>query len=231
MISARGVLTALGGMTSHAAVVARGMGKPAVTGCNALKVDPAEDVVHVDGERFEAGDTLTIDGADGSVIRGEVPLVEPDPSEDFETVLRWADEVRTLGVRTNADTPEEARRARELGAEGIGLCRTEHMFMEGERLKIMREMILSEDEGALRRALDQLEPMQCEHFEAICEAMDGLPVTVRLLDPPLHEFLPDAKDLAKEIAEREGRGEDTSEQRRQLRVAESLEERNQIGRA
>jgi pyruvate,orthophosphate dikinase len=226
MIAARGVLTAHGGMTSHAAVVARGMGKPAVTGCNALRIDPAGDAVHIGGERFEPGDTLTINGTDGRIIRGEVPLVEPDPSEDFETVLRWADETRDLGVRTNADTPEEARRARELGAEGVGLCRTEHMFMEGDRLKIMREMILSEDDGALREALVQLEPMQREDFEEIFRAMDGLPVTVRLLDPPLHEFLPDAKDLAKEIALREGRGEDTSEHRRQLRVAESLEERN-----
>ena len=226
MIAARGVLTAHGGMTSHAAVVARGMGKPAVTGCNALRIDPAGDAVHIGVERFEPGDTLTINGTDGRIIRGEVPLVEPDPSEDFETVLRWADETRDLGVRTNADTPEEARRARELGAEGVGLCRTEHMFMEGDRLKIMREMILSEDDGALREALVQLEPMQREDFEEIFRAMDGLPVTVRLLDPPLHEFLPDAKDLAKEIALREGRGEDTSEHRRQLRVAESLEERN-----
>jgi pyruvate,orthophosphate dikinase len=129
-------------------------------------------------------------------------------------------------VRANADTPEDARRARELGAEGIGLCRTEHMFMQGERLKIVREMILSEGDEALVEALTKLEPMQCEDFEGIFQAMDGLPVTVRLLDPPLHEFLPDSKDLAKEIAEREGRGEDAEEQRRQLRVAESLEERN-----
>jgi pyruvate,orthophosphate dikinase len=226
MIAAQGVLTALGGMTSHAAVVARGMGKSAVTGCNALKIDRANGEVSIGGETFEAGDVLTIDGATGRVIRGEAPLVAPEPSEDFETVLRWADEVRVLGVRANADTPEDARRARELGAEGIGLCRTEHMFMQGERLKIMREMILSEGEEALDEALIKLEPMQCEDFEGIFRAMDGLPVTVRLLDPPLHEFLPDSKDLAKEIAEREARGEDAGEQRRQLRVAESLEERN-----
>ena len=226
MISATGVLTALGGMTSHAAVVARGMGKSAVTGCNALKIDRTNGVVRLGTETFEAGDVLTIDGATGRVIRGEAPLVAPEPSEDFETVLRWADETRALGVRANADTPEDARRARELGAEGIGLCRTEHMFMQGERLKIMREMILSEGDEALGEALTKLEPMQCEDFEGIFQAMDGLPVTVRLLDPPLHEFLPDSKDLAKEIAEREGRGEDAEEQRRQLRVAESLEERN-----
>ncbi|MDX6381678.1 MAG: pyruvate, orthophosphate dikinase [Rubrobacteraceae bacterium] len=226
MIAATGVLTALGGMTSHAAVVARGMGKSAVTGCNALKIDRANGVVRLGGETFEAGDVLTIDGATGRVIRGEAPLVAPEPSEDFETVLRWADEARVLGVRANADTPEDARRARELGAEGIGLCRTEHMFMQGERLKIMREMILSEGDEALDEALTKLEPMQCEDFEGIFRAMDGLPVTVRLLDPPLHEFLPNSKDLAKEIAEREGRGEGVEEQRRQLRVAESLEERN-----
>jgi pyruvate, orthophosphate dikinase len=226
MISAEGVLTALGGMTSHAAVVARGMGKPAVTGCNSLKIDLSRSVVYLGDETFEAGDVLTIDGSDGSVVRGEVPLVEPEPSEDFETVLRWADEVRTLGVRANADTPEDARRARELGAEGIGLCRTEHMFMQGERLKIMREMILSEGDEALGEALAKLEPMQREDFEDIFRAMNGLPVTIRLLDPPLHEFLPDSKDLAKEIAEREGRGEGVEELRRQRRVAESLEERN-----
>ncbi len=226
MIAATGVLTALGGMTSHAAVVARGMGKPAVTGCNALKIDRKTGVVRLGGETFEAGDVLTIDGSNGDVIRGEAPLVPPELSEDFETVLGWADEARALGVRANADTPEDARRARELGAEGIGLCRTEHMFMEGERLKIMREMILSEGEEALEEALNKLEPMQCEDFEGIFRAMDGLPVTVRLLDPPLHEFLPDSKDLAKEIAEREALGEEAEEQRRQLRVAENLEERN-----
>ncbi|PLS82104.1 MAG: pyruvate, phosphate dikinase [Actinobacteria bacterium] len=226
MFAAEGVLTALGGMTSHAAVVARGMGKPAVTGCGALKVDPMGSGFELGGERFEAGDVLTIDGADGRVMRGSVPLVEPEPSEDFEAILRWADEARALVVRANADAPEDARRARELGAQGIGLCRTEHMFMEGERLRIMREMILSEDDEALREALTLLEPMQREDFEGIFWAMSGLPVTVRLLDPPLHEFLPDSKDLAKEIAEREARGEGTEEQRRQLRVAEGLEERN-----
>jgi pyruvate,orthophosphate dikinase len=226
MFAARGVLTALGGMTSHAAVVARGIGKPAVTGCGALKIDPTRGEISLDGTTLKDGDVLTIDGADGRVIRGTVPLVQPQLSEDFETVLRWADEARALGVRANADTPVDARRARELGAEGVGLCRTEHMFMEGERLRIMREMILSESDEALGEALVQLEPMQREDFEGIFRAMDGLPVTVRLLDPPLHEFLPESKDLAKEIALREASGESAEEQRRQLRVAESLEERN-----
>jgi pyruvate,orthophosphate dikinase len=226
MIAARGVLTALGGMTSHAAVVARGMGKPAVTGCKALKIDLGRGEVSLNGTTFRAGDVLTIDGADGRVIRGDVPLVEPAVNEDFEVLLGWADEMRTLMVRANADTPEDARRARELGAEGIGLCRTEHMFMEGDRLQIMREMILSEGDDALRVALTKLEPMQRGDFEGIFRAMDGLPVTVRLLDPPLHEFLPDSKDLAAEVAEREADGKDAGELRRQLRVAESLEERN-----
>jgi pyruvate,orthophosphate dikinase len=213
-------------MTSHAAVVARGIGKPAVTGCGALKIDPTRGEISLNGTMLKDGDILTIDGADGRVIRGAVPLVQPELSEDFEAVLRWADEVRALGVRANADTPVDARRARELGAEGVGLCRTEHMFMEGERLRIMREMILSESDEALGEALVQLEPMQREDFEGIFRAMDGLPVTVRLLDPPLHEFLPESKDLAKEIALREGRGEDAGELIRQLRVAENLEERN-----
>ncbi|HZY65808.1 MAG TPA: pyruvate, phosphate dikinase [Rubrobacteraceae bacterium] len=226
MMRARGVLTASGGMTSHAAVVARGMGKPAVTGCSALKIDTHSGAFSVDGRVFEAGDVITIEGTSGRVISGEVPLVEPEINEDFETILRWADGARALGVRANADTPEDARRARELGAEGIGLCRTEHMFMEEGRLRTVRGMILSEDEKALDAALEKLEPLQREDFEEIFKAMDGLPVTVRLLDPPLHEFLPDSKDLATEVAEVEARGEDAGELVRQWRVAERLEEAN-----
>src|SRR5215207_2964984 len=200
MMRAKGVLTALGGMTSHAAVVARGMGKPAVTGCSALKIDSHAGALSVNGRVFEAVDVITIEGTSGRVIAGEVPLVEPEIDEDFETILCWADRVRALGVRANADTPEDARRAREFGAEGIGLCRTEHMFMEEGRLRIVREMILSEDERALDAALEKLEPLQKEDFEKIFKAMDGLPVTVRLLGPPLHEFLPDSKDLAAKVA-------------------------------
>ena len=226
MMRAKGVLTALGGMTSHAAVVARGMGKPAVTGCSALKIDSHAGAFSVNGRVFEAGDVITIEGTSGRVIAGEVPLVEPEIDEDFETILRWADRVRALGVRANADTPEDARRAREFGAEGIGLCRTEHMFMEEGRLRIVREMILSEDERALDAALEKLEPLQKEDFEKIFKAMDGLPVTVRLLDPPLHEFLPDSKDLAAKVAEAEARGENAGELVRQLRIAERLEEVN-----
>jgi pyruvate,orthophosphate dikinase len=226
MMRAKGVLTALGGMTSHAAVVARGMGKPAVTGCSALKIDSHAGAFSVNGRVFEAGDVITIEGTSGRVIAGEVPLVESEIDEDFETILRWADRVRALGVRANADTPEDARRAREFGAEGIGLCRTEHMFMEEGRLRIVREMILSEDERALDAALEKLEPLQKEDFEKIFKAMDGLPVTVRLLDPPLHEFLPDSKDLAAKVAEAEARGENAGELVRQLRIAERLEEVN-----
>ena len=226
MMRAKGVLTALGGMTSHAAVVARGMGKPAVTGCSALKIDSHAGAFSVNGRVFEAGDVITIEGTSGRVIAGEVPLVEPEIDEDFETILRWADRVRALGVRANADTPEDARRAREFGAEGIGLCRTEHMFMEEGRLRIVREMILSEDERALDAALEKLEPLQKEDFEKIFKAMDGLPVTVRLLDPPLHEFLPDSKDLTAKVAEAEARGENAGELVRQLRIAERLEEVN-----
>jgi pyruvate, orthophosphate dikinase len=226
MMRAKGVLTALGGMTSHAAVVARGMGKPAVTGCSVLKIDSHAGAFSVNGRVFEAGDVITIEGTSGRVIAGEVPLVEPEIDEDFETILRWADRVRALGVRANADTPEDARRAREFGAEGIGLCRTEHMFMEEERLRIVREMILSEDERALDAALEKLEPLQKEDFEKIFKAMDGLPVTVRLLDPPLHEFLPDSKDLAAKVAEAEAHGENAGELVRQLRIAERLEEVN-----
>jgi pyruvate,orthophosphate dikinase len=229
MIRARGVLTALGGMTSHAAVVARGLGKPAVTGCKELEVDPGAGEIRLAGRTFRAGETITIEGSTGRVIAGEVPLVEAETNEDFEQILRWADEVRTLGVRANADTPEDARKAREFGAEGIGLCRTEHMFMDEGRLEVMREVILAEDEAALDAALARLEPLQRGDFEEIFAAMDGLPVTVRLLDPPLHEFLPGSEKLKQSIAGLEAGGgspEDISGLRRQLKAVESLEERN-----
>jgi pyruvate,orthophosphate dikinase len=190
LISSEGVLTAHGGMTSHAAVVARGMGKPCVAGCEALHVDLERRVIRVGGHELREGDVLTIDGGTGNVILGEVALVPPRINEDFQTILAWADELRRLKVRANADTPEDARKAREFGAEGIGLCRTEHMFMAEERLPVVREMILAESEDGRRAALDRLLPMQQSDFEGIFEAMAGLPVTIRLLDPPLHEFLP-----------------------------------------
>ena len=190
LIHARGVLTAHGGMTSHAAVVARGMGKPCVAGCEGLSIDHSTGVVTLGTHELRAGDVITIDGGSGSVIIGAVPLVPPAIDENFGTILGWADDVRRLRVRANADTPEDAAKAREFGAEGIGLCRTEHMFMAEDRLPIVREMILARDEEERRGPLERLLPMQQGDFEGIFEAMAGLPVTIRLLDPPLHEFLP-----------------------------------------
>jgi pyruvate,orthophosphate dikinase len=190
LIQSRGILTAHGGMTSHAAVVARGMGKPCVAGCEGLSIDVSARTVRIGDHELREGDTLTIDGGMGSVIVGAVPLVPPAIDENFETILGWADELRRLKVRANADTPTDAAKAREFGAEGIGLCRTEHMFMAEDRLPIVREMIMARGEEERRAALDRLLPMQQGDFEGIFEAMAGLPVTIRLLDPPLHEFLP-----------------------------------------
>jgi len=190
LIHARGVLTAHGGMTSHAAVVARGMGKPCVAGCEDLAIDIAAQTVRIGAHELRAGDVITVDGGTGRVIVGEVPLVPPAIDENFGTILEWADDLRRLRVRANADTPGDAAKAREFGAEGIGLCRTEHMFMGEDRLPVVREMILAREEDERRSALDKLLPMQQGDFEGIFEAMAGLPVTIRLLDPPLHEFLP-----------------------------------------
>ena len=190
LIQAAGILTAHGGMTSHAAVVARGMGKPCVAGCDALSIDLDARTITLGTQTLSEGDVLTIDGGTGAVIIGQVPLVAPEVNDDLETILGWGDEYRTLKVRANADTPEDAAKAREFGAQGIGLCRTEHMFMAEDRLPVVREMILAEGEDGRRAALDKLLPFQQGDFEAIFEAMAGLPVTIRLLDPPLHEFLP-----------------------------------------
>ena len=190
LIQAAGILTAHGGMTSHAAVVARGMGKPCVAGCEALSIDMDARTITLGNQTLSEGDVLTIDGGTGAVIVGEVPLVAPQVNDDLETVLGWGDEHRRLKVRANADTPEDAAKAREFGAEGIGLCRTEHMFMAEDRLPVVREMIMADNEEGRRKALDKLLPMQQGDFEGIFEAMAGLPVTIRLLDPPLHEFLP-----------------------------------------
>jgi pyruvate, orthophosphate dikinase len=190
MIAAKGILTAHGGMTSHAAVVARGMGKPCVAGCEALSVDLEQKKASLNGEQIAEGDVITIDGGTGRVIIGPVDLVPPQINEDFETILEWADGLRRLQVRANADTPEDAAKAREFGAQGIGLCRTEHMFMAEDRLPLVREMIMARGEEERRAALDKLLPHQQSDFEGIFEAMAGLPVTIRLLDPPLHEFLP-----------------------------------------
>ncbi len=227
MVCARGTLTALGGMTSHAAVVARGMGIPAVTGCKTLSIDAAAGKLSINGKTFTGDDTITIEGSTGRVVEGDVPLVDAELSDDFEQVLAWADEFRTLGVRTNADTPKDSEKARELGAEGIGLCRTEHMFMEDGRLEIVREMILSDTDEATQHALDSLAPLQKGDFEGILKAMGGLPVTIRLLDPPLHEFLPDSQELYERLVKLEDdSSEEATEIKRQLRVVENLEEAN-----
>ncbi len=198
MIAAQGILTAHGGMTSHAAVVARGMGKPCVAGCEALSIDREAGTISLNGATLNEGDTITIDGGVGEVIVGEVKLIPPEINEDFETVLEWADEMRRMKVRTNADTPEDAAKAREFGAEGIGLCRTEHMFMAEDRLPVVREMIMASTEDERRGALERLLPFQQADFEGIFEAMAGLPVTIRLLDPPLHEFLPPLEEATDE---------------------------------
>jgi pyruvate,orthophosphate dikinase len=204
--AAKGILTSEGGKASHAALIARGMGKPCVAGANKLEIDLKAKEVRANGTVLKEGDLIAIDGTAGLVTAEDVPLVDPKEDPEFapllerlNRVLGWADDIRRLGVRTNADTPGEAKTAREWGAEGIGLCRTEHMFREGARLPKMRAMIMAEDEESRRRALDQLLPLQQEDFEGLFEEMAGLPVTIRLLDPPLHEFLPSAEDLAHEV--------------------------------
>jgi pyruvate, orthophosphate dikinase len=190
LLEARGILTAQGGMTSHAAVVARGMGKPCVAGCEGLSIDLEGRKISLDGREVAEGEVITIDGGTGEVIVGEVDLVPPQINEDFQRLLGWADDARRLKVRANADTPQDAAKAREFGAEGIGLCRTEHMFMAEDRLPLVRAMIMASGEDERRQTLEKLLPHQQEDFEGIFEAMAGLPVTIRLLDPPLHEFLP-----------------------------------------
>ncbi|HEX3447536.1 MAG TPA: pyruvate, phosphate dikinase, partial [Isosphaeraceae bacterium] len=187
---AKGILTATGGKASHAAVVARGWGKPCVVGCDAIHIDEKGGKFSIGAHTVKAGDFITIDGTTGDVMIGKVPTVDPSISGDFATFMSWADKVRTLKIRTNADTPEDSARARSFGAEGIGLCRTEHMFFGDQRIVAMRKMILADDEAGRKAALDELEPFQKQDFIGIFEAMEGLPVTIRLLDPPLHEFLP-----------------------------------------
>ena len=200
MHAAEGILTARGGATSHAAVVGRGMGKPCVVGCNALQIDYAKGVMQVGDRTVRAGESITIDGATGAVYLGLVPTVEPTVSGDFSKLMSWADKVRKLKVRANADTPHDAKVAREFGAEGIGLCRTEHMFFEGDRIDAVREMILADNTEGRRRALAKILPMQKEDFKGIFRAMSGLPVTIRLLDPPLHEFIPHTDAEIAELA-------------------------------
>ena len=203
MVQAKAILTARGGMTSHAAVVARGMGKPCVAGAQDIQVDELAGAFQVDGRSIKGGEWITVDGATGKVYAGKAALVTPELSGNFNRVMKWSDKIRHLRVRVNADTPADAHRGRDFGAEGIGLCRTEHMFFEGDRINAMREMILATDEEGRKKALAKLLPMQRSDFEGIFRAMEGYPVTIRLLDPPLHEFLPkdpqEIDNLAKQI--------------------------------
>jgi pyruvate,orthophosphate dikinase len=225
--AARGILTSEGGKASHAALVARGMGVPAVTGAGDLQIDLNDETVRVGDAVLNAGDHIAIDGTTGAITTDDVPLVEPELGEHFDTVLTWADELRTLGVRTNADTPDDARKAREFGAQGIGLCRTEHMFFGEDRHHKMVDVILAEDTETRRRCLDELLPLQQGDFEGLFEEMHGLPVTIRLLDPPLHEFLPHRHDVQDEVERaRIEQSDDLQELERTLRRVRELEETN-----
>ncbi|MFP4200729.1 MAG: putative PEP-binding protein, partial [Clostridia bacterium] len=210
--------TSRGGMTCHAAIVARGMGKPCVVGCSDIVIDLEKRLATVGSITIEEGDLVTIDGTTGSVFAGEMDLIEPVLTSHFRTFLGWADEVRLLGVRANADTPHDAALAREFGAEGIGLCRTEHMFMQPERLRAMQQMIMANSSEQRREALEAILPLQRSDFVQLFVEMDGLPVTIRLLDPPLHEFLPDVDELRDEIRKMRSEGASWSE----LAVKEEL---------
>jgi len=221
MAVAEGILTARGGRTSHAAVVARGMGKCCVAGCEAIKVNEKEKEFKVDGFMFKEGDFISLDGNTGRVIKGKISTLKPQLSAEFAELMKWANEIKTLGVRANADTPGDARLAREMGAEGVGLCRTEHMFFGEERLPYVQQMILAENKEERKKALEKLEPMQKDDFKGILKEMEGLPVIIRLLDPPLHEFLPNYEDLLVEVIKL--RMEKTDQ--KQLREKESLLEK------
>ncbi|MDH6230146.1 pyruvate,orthophosphate dikinase [Mesorhizobium soli] len=216
MHAAEGILTTRGGMTSHAAVVARGMGKPCVSGAGSLRVDYKAGTLTTMGVTFHKGDIITIDGANGQVLKGAVPMLQPELSGDFASIMEWADKIRRMKVRANAETPADARMARSFGAEGIGLCRTEHMFFEDDRILAMREMILADSENGRRAALAKLLPMQRSDFVELFEIMAGLPVTIRLLDPPLHEFLPKTDHEIAEVAASMGVSPDKLRQRTDL---------------
>ena len=201
MHAAAGILTTRGGMTSHAAVVARGMGRPCVSGAGTVHIDYDAQIMSSGGETLKKGDVITVDGTTGQVLKGEVAMVQPELTGDFATLMGWADKLRRMGVRANADTPRDAAQAREFGAEGIGLCRTEHMFFDHERILAVREMILAESEEGRRAALDKILPMQRDDFAELFEIMGALPVTIRLLDPPLHEFLPQHEEEIAQVAQ------------------------------
>jgi pyruvate,orthophosphate dikinase len=222
VIAAQGVLTAHGGMTSHAAVVARGMGKPCVAGASAIRIDAKNKQLTIGDTVLGEGDWITLDGSTGEVFAGALDLVPPQVNEDFQAIVGWADQIRRLQVRANADNGEDAAKAREFGAQGIGLCRTEHMFMDESRLPAVRKMILADDEQARDAALAEILPMQQSDFEAIFEAMSGLPVTIRLLDPPLHEFLPNLVDQALLVQRLELQGGDGPDAASELADAKAL---------
>ncbi|QSR18615.1 pyruvate, phosphate dikinase [Novosphingobium sp. KA1] len=213
MHAAKGILTARGGMTSHAAVVARGMGRPCVSGASGLSIDMKSRTLRMGSRALKEGDVITLDGATGDIMAGEVPTIEPELAGDFATLMVWADKHRRMKVRTNAETPADCRMARQFGAEGIGLCRTEHMFFDAGRISAVRQMILAEDEAGRRAALAKLLPEQRADFTAIFEVMAGLPVTIRLLDPPLHEFLPHGDGEFAELSESIGIGVETLKRR------------------
>ncbi|MFY8113025.1 MAG: pyruvate, phosphate dikinase, partial [Rhabdaerophilum sp.] len=225
MHAAEGILTTRGGMTSHAAVVARGMGKPCVSGAGAIRIDMVSGTMTAGGRVLKRGDFITIDGSNGQVLLGEIAMLQPELSGEFGTLMGWADVARRLKIRTNAETPLDARTAVTFGAEGIGLCRTEHMFFEGDRIIAMREMILADDEKGRRTALDKLLPMQRSDFAELFEIMRGLPVTIRLLDPPLHEFLPHEAKEIQEVAEAMG----TNAEKLRLRALELKESNPMLG--
>ncbi len=229
MHAAQGILTSRGGMTSHAAVVARGMGKPCVAGCEDIRVYEAQRQFSIGTLIIKEGDLVTINGNTGEVMKGEIPTIDPELTGEFGTFMKWADEYRTLGVRTNADTPHDAEQAIKFGAEGIGLCRTEHMFFDEARLPIVQKMILADTAAERQAALDKLLPFQKSDFVGIFKAMEGLPVTIRTLDPPLHEFLPDPEDIKQKIAKLKEAGapkEEINDQEKVLSRIEDLEEQN-----
>ena len=229
MVEAQGVLTSRGGMTSHAAVVARGMGKACVAGCSVLNIDIKKEIISVNDVIIKKGDFITIDGGTGEVFLGKVPTIEPKMSKEFETLLSWADKIKRLGVYANADTPEDAQKARELGAEGIGLTRTEHMFMQQDRLPIVQKMIMADTLKSRAEALEKLLPVQKGDFLGILKAMEGLPVIIRLLDPPLHEFLPNLEDTLIEVTTLKLKNSDSAElakKEKLLEIIKSLHEMN-----
>ncbi|HTN40937.1 MAG TPA: pyruvate, phosphate dikinase, partial [Asticcacaulis sp.] len=208
MHAAKAIVTARGGMTSHAAVVARGMGRPCVSGAGEMSIYTERGEFVSRGQTFKHGEIITLDGSSGEIMKGAIRMIEPEFSEDFHQIMKWADEYKTLAIRTNAETPADARTALGFGAEGIGLCRTEHMFFDEDRISAVREMILADDEAGRRKALEKIQPMQKADFAELFQIMDGLPVTIRLLDPPLHEFLPHTAEDMKAVAEASGVGEE-----------------------